>query len=153
MSEEQSDPPDKSRLVDRLNAYRNVVLAVAALATAVGSWFRPTDTTATKQSFDWTTAQVELLSKNDVQMHDDIVAIRAYLEGMKAAASAPVVQPVQPVPAPQRRLSQRTRASARGIGAMPPEAPVESPELQLPILKADPHAMGRPSFEDVAVDP
>jgi hypothetical protein len=75
-------PTSKGKLfVERLNAYRNIILAVAALATAVGSWFKPTDTTATKNSFDWSAKKIEELSANDLRTKEDIVALRNYLEG------------------------------------------------------------------------
>jgi hypothetical protein len=165
-------PPSKGKyLIDRLNAYRNIILATAALATAIGSWLKPTDTTATKQSFDWTTQKVQELSKNDVQMHDDIVALRAYLEGMRAAqpiaaasvTPAPVVAaPVVPVgriaggarrpvhrprpPEAMYAVDQLIQAPLPVIGPFATEAP------ELPTLKADPHPMQRPSFEDVALN-
>ena len=118
-SKTKSDPPtSKGKLfIERLNAYRNIILATAALATAIGSWLKPTDTTATKQSFEWTSKKVEELAKNDVQMHDDIVAIRGYLEGMKAAqlaSAAPVVAPVvAPVAAPVGRVAGGARRPVR----------------------------------------
>jgi hypothetical protein len=80
----KSDPPTHRRgklLIEKLNAYRNIILAVAALATAVGSWFRPTDTTATKNSFDWTSKKIEELSDNQVKTKQDMVALRNYVEG------------------------------------------------------------------------
>jgi len=170
MSEEvteavKSDPPSKGKhFIERLNAYRNIILATAALATAIGSWFKPTDTTATKQSFDWTTKKVDEPAKNDVQMHDDIVALRAYLEGMRAAQPVAPVTPAPVVPAPAtvgrvtgtpRRPAPRPRppeamdAVDQLIQAPLPAA--EAPEL--PSLKADPRPMKRPSFEDVALEP
>ena len=175
----KSDPPhSKAKLfVEKLNVYRNIILAVATLATAVGSWLKPTDTTATERSFDWTTKKVEELSKNDVQMHDDIVAIRGYLEGMKAAqqpvvyapaAVAPAVAPAVTAPAvaapavaaPSRLAgvpARRRRSPAALMEVLDQvleEAPMpqqtEAPEL--PTLKADPHPMKRPSFEDIALE-
>jgi len=77
-----SDPPSKGKLfIDKLNAGRNIILALAALATAVGSWFRPQDDTATKQSYAWTAQKIEELSKNDVRTHNDLTSMRTYLEG------------------------------------------------------------------------
>ena len=176
MSEEEkpkSDPPSKGKhFIERLNAYRNIILATAALATAIGSWLKPTDTTATKQSFDWTTKRVEELAKNDVQMHDDIVALRAYLEGMRAAQ--PAAQPAAPttvaapvVAAPVGRVAGGARRPVRSPrppeGAMdavdqliqaplPAIGPFAAEAPELPDLKADPRPMKRPSFEDVALD-
>lgn len=167
----KSDPPhSKGRLfVERLNAYRNIILATAALATAIGSWLKPTDTTATRQSFDWTTKKVEELSKNDVQMHEDITALRAYLEGMKvsqaqtiapAEVPSPVVGPrVSGSPTPKKRkpirpsegMSGLTMDKSMNIGPLF-EQEIQEIQPELPDLKADPHQMKRPSFEDVATE-
>jgi len=157
-------PPSKSKhFIDRLNAYRNIILATAALATAIGSWLKPTDTSATKQSFDWTTQKVQELSKNDVQMHDDIVALRAYLEGMRATQPAPTPVPVvtesvgRLTGATRRPLRRPHQSDAMAVVDQALDDPLPSigpfadaPEL--PALKADPHSMTRPSFEDVTLD-
>lgn len=177
-SKTKSDPPtSKGKLfIERLNAYRNIILATAALATAIGSWLKPTDTTATKQSFEWTSKKVEELAKNDVQMHDDIVAIRAYLDGMRDAqpiTAAPVVAPAAPVgriaggarsrpvrPRPPAgtmdAVDQLIQAPLPAIGPFAGEdqefqVPPQQ-ERNLPALKADPQLMKRPSFEEILKD-
>ena len=176
----KSDPPQSrgKHFVEQLNAYRNIILATAALATAVGSWLKPTDTSATKQSFDWTTKKVEELSKNDVQMHDDIVALRAYLEGMKAVtptvATVNTVHPetvaatkipptrstrrsggirmgqMSPTGDPMDRLVQMDHVSEQMLEEGPPQQ-MRLP-LPLPSLKSEPHQMERPSFEDITLE-
>jgi len=179
-SKTKSDPPtSKGKLfIERLNAYRNIILATAALATAIGSWLKPTDTTATKRSFNWTTKKVEELAQNDVKMHDDIVAIRGYLEGMKAAQLASAAPVVAPVAAPVGRVAggarrpvhrprppegsmdavdQLIQAPLPAIGPFAGEdqeqfqVPPQQDEQapELPALKADPQLMKRPSFEEV----
>lgn len=177
----KSDPPtSKGKLfIERLNAYRNIILATAALATAIGSWLKPTDTTATKQSFEWTSKKVEELAKNDVQMHDDIVAIRAYLDGMRDAQPVTAAPVVAPVAAPVGRVAGGARRPVRprppegamdavdqliqaplpAIGPFAGEAqefqvpPQQSQAPELPALKADPQLMKRPSFEEVLKRP
>jgi len=184
----KSEPPTKRgrHFVDKLNAYRNIILAVAALATAVGSWFKPTDTTTVKQSFDWTTEKVQELSKNDVQMHEDIAALRAYLEGMKNSGSISTPLPSPAIPetgsTPESRSQGRSSGGARkpirrqptsGHLIVPESGPVQEiqgrfienqndivEQFQIdsqepaadsapPELKADPHVMKRPSFDDI----
>ena len=172
MPENQSSdlPPSKGKhFVDQLNAYRNIVLAVAALATAVAGWFKPTDTTATEHSFEWTAQRVEELAETDIQLHDDIQAIRTYLEATHAAALAEAqaeVQAAEAAPVPIRSVRPTSGGRRRrhdqfmGEGAqmdMPPEehaeaqheAPPALMEYVLPSLKSAPHQFQRPTFDAV----
>jgi len=128
----KSEPPTKrgKHFVDKLNAYRNIILAVAALATAIGSWFKPTDTTTVKQSFDWTTERVQELSKNDVQMHADIVALRAYLEGMKNSGFTPTTPEIKSEPEPE----PLPEPEGQGAGAV--RKPVRKPVRRQPVSGA-----------------
>jgi hypothetical protein len=164
-----SDPPPSKgkHFVDQLNAYRNIILAVTALATAVGSWLKPTDTTATEQSFDWTTQRVEELAKTDVQLHDDIEAIRAYLQASHEAALAEAQAATAAAAAAPPRPARPTSGGRRqrhdqdmGEGAqmdMPPEgyaeaqheAPPAPVEYMLPNLRSSPQQFQRPTFDDV----
>jgi hypothetical protein len=176
----KSDPPSgpTKNLVAKLNAYRNVILAVAALATAVGSWFRPTDTSATKTTFDWTSKKIEELSANDIKIQQDMVAMRNFLEGyMKAQnqlaqASTGVGVGLGPVgavghsagssrPAGGARKPARKPAAPPAMDVAPdapsfmmeetaaPEAMPERPVPELPVLNSAPELVKKPSFEDV----
>lgn len=178
MSEEvktKSDPPvSKGKLfIERLNAYRNIILAVAALATAITSWFRPTDTTATKNSFEWTSKKIEELSANDLKTKEDLVALRNFLEGYVQAQRAVTPTPAAPVAAPVGLGSLGTLGQGAGSGSgavagssrpttRPPRRPAVQPPPDpvvaapapppLPVMKANPQAIKRPKFEQVAAD-
>jgi hypothetical protein len=176
----QSDPPSSKtkNFVARLNAYRNLILAVAALSTAVGSWFRPTDTTATKNSFGWTSKKIEELSSNEVKMHEDITALGGYLEGyvkgqqQEQASRDEVVTGHSSGGSGVRRSRKPKTANAAPAAqitipmAVPPAAMVAPPieamaapnmavneaaqQQKLPELQAKPLFVKRPKFEDVA---
>jgi hypothetical protein len=81
-------PKSKAKIfIDRMNAMKGVILAISALVASIASFFKPTDTTATKNSYEYLSKQVEQLSKTDVQNHDDVMALRSYLEGYIKAQS------------------------------------------------------------------
>jgi hypothetical protein len=179
----ESDPPPSAKrgnLVAKLNAYRNIILAVAALATAIGSWFRPTDTTATKNSFDWTSKKIEELSENEVKTHEDIVALRGYLDGyvkgqepdqpsvgsigtighkagtgsgFGAGGARRVRKPIAVEAAPANMSAPPPAAIAAPVAeaAAAPPAILAEPQ-QLPELRANPSFVRHPKFEDVAFD-
>lgn len=183
--ENKSDPPTSKGklLIERLNAYRNLILAVAALATAVGSWFRPTDTTATKNSFEWTSKKIEELAANDLKTKEDIVAIRNYLEGYVQAqkgfsggvgtVTVPIANDPEGIGLGSIGTIGRGSGSGFGSGAgasrpsrprpRPPQAD-QAPEPAfsvidavepppLPELQANPLAIKSPEFEQIADKP
>ena len=151
-------PTGKTRnLVAKVNAYRNLILAVAALATAIGSWFKPQDLSATKKSYDWTAGKIEELSRNDVKTHEDIVGLRNYIEGyvkgqqaLQALQTPPSDQvssgakkPARPRPAATPAI-RPTRVDQDGILDL---APPSEPEL--PMLKSAPEVLKKQPFDDV----
>lgn len=164
--------------VGKLRAYRDIILAIAALATAVGSWFRPTDTTATKNSFDWTSKQIEKLSADNVKSQQDLLALHNFLEGYikgqsgfeKADGSSEgFVAPIESKPHKVvhkhiistgriGRLSEFLQDSpAAGVSASPVQmfdtVPSQAPEVaveQLPDVRPASVPIKKPRFEDVA---
>jgi len=73
------------RVLERLKSYRDLILAASALIAGISSLVKPTDTTATEKSYEWTAQQVEKLSANDVKIQQDLVGLRNYLEGYALA--------------------------------------------------------------------
>jgi hypothetical protein len=181
MTEESNDQPKTksnpptSKFVEKLKAYRDIILAVAALATAVGSWFRPTDTTATKNSFDWTSQQIEKLSTDNVKTQQDLIALHNFLEGYlkgqdrqekpeeKSGAAAP--KPHRPNHKPiyfggtiDKSVELPAADMALEDKAMPEmiqdtqEAVQASPEMAAPLPELGPVSkpIKKPRFEDLA---
>ena len=167
MTDESSDQPKTksnpptSKFVEKLKAYRDIILAVAALATAIGSWFRPTDTTATENSFDWTSKQIEKLSADNIKTQQDIVALHNFLEGyLNGQTKQGQLQEkieIKTGSAPKPRKSGGIRHSTRvdksfepmGVSdesmALPSEAPEAIQEaLQEAIQAAPPEAVIMP---------
>lgn len=168
-----SDPPRATKrgklLVEKLNAYRNIILAVAALATAIGSWFRPTDTTATKNSFDWSSKKIEELSDNEIKMKQDMVALRNYVEGYVRGQAAAAERDRDGIgdtfdavgggghrPKPAARKPPHPHAVELFEEAAPTSEAMAAPDVAmnqappLPELQANPIAIKKPSFEKLA---
>jgi len=145
---------NRNRIIAKLNAYRNLILAVAALITAIGSWFRPTDTTATKMSFEWTSDKLEKLSTNDVKNHEDVVALKAYMEGYIESSRLLQERMVGIIDEQSRKIMElsaqsntgRTAKSTR-IEEIPSEIVQSERVPKAPTLKAAPKALRKPDFE------
>ena len=73
--------------IERANAMKGIILAISALAASAASFFKPPDVSAAKNSFEHTSKQIETISAVSIQNHDDIVALRGYLEGYVKAQS------------------------------------------------------------------
>jgi hypothetical protein len=165
-SEKSSEPPKSSghpvsrtrHFIEKANAMKGVLLAVSALAASVASFFKPQDTTATKNSYEHTAKQIETLSAVSVQNHDDIIALRSFLEGY-VRAQKPETKPEsgQGFGSGSGRLGGSSRRStapqvARAPSPKPPEAQKELPPPPLPSLPPEsprPKAFKAESFEEV----
>jgi hypothetical protein len=82
----EDTPPESTgskilQIVTQIMSARGFILGVAAIITAGASWFKPTDTTATKLAYDVLAAKVSELTKATEDNRDDLVAMRSYLEG------------------------------------------------------------------------
>ncbi len=95
----------------KLNAMKGLILAAAALITAIGSWFRPQDMKVTKSSYETLAASIEEIGKEVDKNHDDIIAIRGYLDGLVKNGNNDYV----PVPVPVSFPSSSPSASASAV--------------------------------------
>lgn len=65
----------------RIRSSVKTAAAFIAVITAVASWLKPQDNTATKASYDVLSKEVKILSDQSVKNHDDLVAIKSYVDG------------------------------------------------------------------------
>lgn len=178
MSDEEDKKP-KHPLLERLNAARNFLLALTALVTAVSAWWKPQDQTATKNSYEWSAAQIEKLAANDVKLQEDLVGLRNYIQGYALANGGRMPTAPEPTEAagqgagfgsgagslgatPQARRRRPPRAAGATASAVPQADPVEAfsePELQhaieheLPMMQAAPRKVEAPKFEELTKQP
>ena len=129
--------------IERANAMKGVILAVSALAASAASFFKPPDVSAAKNSFEHTSKQIETISAVSIQNHDDIVALRAFLEGYVRAqksgseniekSSGPVSDHTTPIERPRGFGSGVGRLGGSHRSPLPqaipkPPSPVELPK-------------------------
>jgi hypothetical protein len=122
MAESESDPP-KDVHASRLKSLGTLIAAVAALVTAVGAYFKPQDHTVNKASYEELSKVIKELSDESDKNHDDIVALRGYVEGAVTRNSGPLPVTIQ---------DAGVTAPARDAGAqvafvqLPPPRPLPS---------------------------
>jgi hypothetical protein len=112
-----SDPTElKRQKKSRIERVAIFISALAALATAIGAIYKPE--VSARKAYEEMSKGLEKVSKDSVQNHDDIVALRNYLDGYTKAreltpvtvtsASSPsltmgppvIITPTHPTPAP-----------------------------------------------------
>lgn len=84
MAEDDGDKQEvktEPTTIDKIRAHATLIAAIAALATAAGSWFKPQDTKVSKGIYDELVAQVKDVTKAVAQNHADNVALTKYVEG------------------------------------------------------------------------
>ena len=68
-------------LFPKIGSSVKTIAAFIAVITAIASWFKPQDNTATKASYDTLSQEVKQIADQSVKNHDDLVATKAYLDG------------------------------------------------------------------------
>jgi hypothetical protein len=122
MAESKSDPP-KDVHASRLKYLGTLVAAVAALVTAVGAYLKPQDHSVNKASYEELSKVIKELSDESEKNHDDIVALRGYVEGAVSRNSGPL--PVTVQDAGSASLS-RDAGTAFAYVQLPPPSPLPS---------------------------
>jgi hypothetical protein len=91
----ESNPPHDAKTA-RLKSIATIVASLAALVTALGAYFKPTDHSVTKSSYEELTSVLKGISDQVDKDHEDLTELRGYVEGVIAGKSIPatVVQPV-----------------------------------------------------------
>ena len=155
-------------MVETLKAYRDLAIGVGALIAALAGILRPTDTTATEQSFDYTQEALKQLAADNAKTHDDLVRLHTFIvsyvrkhneleqfELMQMQNAAP------PAPRPAGRARPRAPLSGNAGGVMDPMIAEASPDLpaqaqqimeefpDLPEIEAQKNTFKTESFQDV----
>ena len=106
--ETPSEPPASKafKWVTQILSARGFILGVAAILTAAASWFKAPDTTATKATYEVIVSKVNEVAKATESNHDDIAALRAYLDGYTKAELIKPPPPPSTSPGPQLPLVQ-----------------------------------------------
>lgn len=90
----ETDPKSSSPVKE----WVTLVTALTALVAAIGAAFKPQDQTSTKMSYETLAKAVQEASAATARNHDDLVALRSYLEGyMEAQQPKKISAPPEPV--------------------------------------------------------
>ena len=92
----------------KVPSFVRTAAAFIAVATAIGSWLKPQDNTATKASYDTLSQEVKTLSDQTVKNHDDMIAIKSYLDGF---TNRVLNEPVEIPSVNEKVLSEAVRES------------------------------------------
>jgi len=118
---DKSDAPAKApSMVETVKAYRDLVIGVGAMLAALAGILKPTDTTATEQSFDHTQASLKQLSADNAKTHDDLVRLHkfvvAYVDKHNKLEQyeLQILQQQETAPSPSRPRSSSSRARTSG---------------------------------------
>lgn len=83
-----STPPEALGFVARMRASATLLTALTGLVIAVGAAVKPRDDSATRESYDTLAKAVQEISRENETQHDDLVALKAYLDGFVRASSS-----------------------------------------------------------------
>lgn len=121
------DQEKRKHRIEMLKSWANVIATVAALITALAAATKPPDP-APKASYEELKKAVEQNSQDNLRNHEDIAAMRAYIEGYMRGAAPQQTQPVLSA------STLRQPASYGAIRAMtpPPTSPPPPPEVHRP---------------------
>jgi len=87
-----SDHPTDPK-AQRYKGLASLLIAAAAFITAMAAIFKPQDKTDTKATYNELKAAVEQNSREDQQNHDDLIALRNYLDGYFKGEGRPIALP------------------------------------------------------------
>jgi hypothetical protein len=160
--------PKKGRtMIEMFKNYRELVVGIGALVAAIVGLAKPTDTTATESSFQWTQQELERVSADNRQTHTDLVALHQYLvtyvksqKKLQAFQLEQLMEDELPPPTPRHV----TRRSGRAPAAMEtpetvaadavPEPMQEAQQIvedlpDLPTIKSQAHVFKKESFDAI----
>ncbi len=134
-----------------LKGWAAIIASIAALVTAVGAILKPTDTSATKATYETLSKAVKDNSEAAARNHDDLVALRAYMEGMRQSQIVPPPTTGTGVAPPPMvdATGLKTMKKPPLLGAYPPPPPVLSAPPPPPTIHKRPDVWAPPEFGEV----
>jgi hypothetical protein len=137
-----STPPEARGFVARVKASVTLLTAITGLVVATGAILKPRDDTATRESYDTLAKAVQEIGKENETQHDDLVALKAYVDGFVRGAGASKIEPTPASSGP---------AASTGSAPTPPAlvsiAVVRTPPS--PTLADKPKPVNPPTFREV----
>jgi hypothetical protein len=76
-----SIPPEAKSFVAKARSAALVITAVAGLVAAIAANMKPRDDSATKAGYEELSQQIKEVSRENGKLHDDMVVLKAYIDG------------------------------------------------------------------------
>lgn len=73
---------EKNTLSNKIKSIATLLTAIGALVTALGSYLKPTDTKATRVSYDVLSGELEKINEENRKQHDMIIGLKGALDQM-----------------------------------------------------------------------
>jgi len=143
--------PEQEKKFD-LKGWATVIAALAALITAIGSWYKPQDTTVEKNAYETLSTSIAKLSDEEQKSHEDVANLRGYLDGISRApllVPADVEPTSSPSPSPMpSNAPHATTAATSPSTSGPITFAVTAPPV--PTVHAAPAPVAPPAFDAIA---
>jgi hypothetical protein len=162
LSKGSSSPPPPGKRAESLAAtikgWGAFIAAVGAFAAALSSLYKPVqvDTVVSKAAYDSLAQDVKVLGEQNGRTHDDLVALRAYLDGTLHTLGYSQEHAARPVPSmsladaaakslskPQTIGSSPAWKASTAVALPPVQAKVPDP----PAISERPSVVAPPSYE------
>jgi len=142
IEEKEQESSKLAKIIGWINASKGFITATAALLASVGALAKPQDHSVTKTAYDTLSSGIKEISDEQRRDHDDVVALRGYLEGLtrEKVILSPTVTTVTDVAKPPESSHRRAGGARRPavavmaspVVAQKPEPVQQAPELQTP---------------------
>lgn len=123
-----------------IKEYVALITALTALVAGVAAVVKPQDESGTKASYETLSKALQEATEASAQNHDDIVALRSYIEGVMAHQKG--------APVATKAVGNRPRVRAGAVAAKPPSVAPDMATLTL-----DPNLAPHPVEPGPLLDP
>jgi hypothetical protein len=120
-----STPPEAKSFVTKAKSAALVLTAAAGLVAAIAANVKPRDDSATKAGYEALSKDIKKLSRESGKLHDDMVQLRAYVDGYMRAKpdiALPVSSGLKPAPVIVVAAPSKKPPAPPDLGPRPPEA-------------------------------
>jgi len=154
IEEKEQESSKLAKIIGWINASKGFITATAALLASVGALAKPQDHSVTKTAYDTLSSGIKEISDEQKRDHDDVVALRGYLEGLtreKITLSQAVAPPVIVKP----DLHKKAGGSRHPASVAPTQEPViptpiasaQKPVPEPPLVHQEVKRMKLPAFD------
>jgi hypothetical protein len=142
-------------LLNQILSYKGLIIGIAAVLTALASWFKPADITATKATYEVLSVRVNELSKTTSDLtksvedcHNETTSLKAYIQGFNNGRASDVPNSTPSVPVSKAQKPKVKIAEFADI-APPVVALEQTKQVELPKPPPPVASPPLPPFEKV----